>query len=206
LQLCSYAGVAFAEFNAEERSINATGDTLTKGTYQLGFTDIHYGITDDITLGLPALSLIAGRGALELRKKFTLPRNWRFTPALSSGPVPYPEIARKFGFEVDRPKPYFQLSQDLGLDWGESLQHSANLGLDVRAIDTVKKDGGTRKKFLGDLRFEYDFYHAGNLFYVGLQRQLPYVGFTWAWRRVHTGIVSSPLSYFIPLPYVYFRF
>ena len=206
MQLCTLANVAYAEFNTKERSINATGETLTKGTYQLGFTDVHYGITDDITLGVPALSLIAGRGAIELRKKFAIANNWRLTPALSSGPVPYSEMGRKFGFEVDRPKPYVQLSNDLGLNWGGSLQHSANVGLDVRAIDIVKKGGGTRKKFLGDLRFEYDFYHAGNLFYVGLQRQLPYMGFTWAWKRVHTGIISSPLSYFIPLPYLYFRF
>ena len=95
-----FSTVGHAEFNEKERSINGTGETLSKGTYQVGFSDIHYGMTDSITIGLPALSLFAGRGAVELRKKFALAPNWRLTPALSAGPVPYPEMARKFGFEV----------------------------------------------------------------------------------------------------------
>ncbi len=155
---------------------------------------------------MPALSLIAGRGAVELRKKYSLGHKWRLTPALSVGPVPYYEMARKFGFEVDRSKPYVQLSNDLGLNWGIDLQHSANVGVDLRMVEGASKNGGTKKRFLGDVRFEYDFYYASNLFYVGLQRQLPYVGLTWAWKRVHAGVISSPMSYFIPLPYLYFRF
>lgn len=204
--LSAFANIAHGEFNAKERSINGTGETLSKKSVQLGFMDAHYGITDDITVSVPALSLIAGRGAFELRKKFALGQNWRLTPALSSGPVPYYEMARKFGFEVDRPKPYVQLATDLGRSWGSGLQHSANVGLDLRMVEGMAKTGGTKKRYLGDVRFEYDYYYASNLFYLGLQRQLPYIGLTWGWKRVHLGVVSSPLSYFIPLPYLYFRF
>lgn len=206
LIIAIYPLTARAEFNESERSITGTGESLHKGKTQLGFSDLYYGITDYTTIGLPTLSVLAGRGAVELRQKFDLGHGWRLTPAFSLGPAPYPEAARRYGFESDNSAPYVQFSSDLGVDLGDARQHSLNLGLDLRVVQGVSDVGEKKRRVLGDLRPEYDFYTGGNLFYVGVQRQLPYVGYTWAWKNIHLGLVSSPFSYFIPLPYMYLRF
>lgn len=108
----------------------------------------------------------------------------------------------QYGFEVDNAVPYIQFSGDLGFDFGSSRQHSLNLGLDLRVVEGVTDAGEKRHRVLGDLRPEYDFYTGGNLFDVGVQRQLPFIGVTWAWKHVHFGLITSPFSYFIPLPYI----
>lgn len=197
---------AQAEFNPSERSINGTGESLSKGKTQLGFSDLYYGLSDYTTIGVPTLSVLAGRGVFEIRRKIEIGDRWRLTPALFLGPTPYPESLRKFGFESDNASPYVQFSSDLGVDLGASRQHSLNMGLDLRVVQGVSDQGEKKHRVLGDLRPEYDYYHGGNLFYVGAQRQLPYVGYTWAWKNIHLGLITSPYSYFIPLPYAYLRF
>lgn len=206
LVTCTVAPAAFGEFTEKNRSVNGTGETLPAKTVQLGLTELHYGWSDNLMLSLPPLFYFTGRGALEVRYKNTIAENWRWTSGFGTGPLPYPDFAEDLGFAADITTPFVQFSQDLGIDLGQTREHSLNAGLDIRLTRGVKDDGSRGHRLLADIRFEYDRYLGGNLYYAGVARQLPYVGVTWSWRVVHFGLVTSPMSYFIPLPYLYWRF
>jgi hypothetical protein len=205
--LIAFCGSARAEYGERNRSINGTGETLAARSFELNINTLNYGLTDDWMIAVPSLSIFTGRGAVEVRRKWMLDARWRVTPSLSAGPVPVPNYFQSAGFQFDAPPtPYSQFSVDLGADSGDVRQHSWNSGLDLRFTRGIDNRGERTTRVLGDLRFEYDYYTNGNLLYVGIGRKVPYLGYTWAWRRVYFGLVTSPLSYLIPLPYLFFRF
>jgi hypothetical protein len=97
-----------------------------------------------------------------------------------------------------------------GLDFGAEKQHSFTYGVRLRHGPIkeleLKQRPVMRKRTVLRPNFEYDFYHAGNVLYAGMQDYLLYVGYTWAWETWHLGLVTSPAARFVPFPYVYWRF
>lgn len=182
---------ADAEFSESVRSINGTGETLPKGQYELGSTGLSYGVRDDILIQAPATSLIFARGAIAAKYK-TRMYETRLTPFIELGN-----------------SAYIAAGTDIGRNFGPSLKHSVTitpkLYLQRRSLNV---NGQIVKKLVLSLELngEYDFYYGGNLAFAGLQASLPFLGYTWGFSSFYCGLVASPLSNFIPLPFAYWRF
>ena len=189
--LLAFAWNAYGAFDETNRSINGTGETLSKDTYELGSTGFAYGIDDDLMLQTPATSLLFARGSVGVKYRLKGERR-RITPGIELGT-----------------SAYMAGGADFGWDLGESAQHSLTftpkLYLERRAVIA---DGRSQRKWVVSLELngEYDFYHGGNLAFVGLVSSLPFVGYTWGFDSFYCGVVSSPRSYFLPFPFVYWRF
>lgn len=182
---------AYGAFDDEHRSINGTGETLAKGAYELGSTGLSYGIDDDLLLQMPATSLLFARGSLAAKYRVK-GEHRRITPGLEIGSTAYVAGGADFGW-------------DLGESYNHSVTLTPKLYLERRAMIY---EGRSQRRWVVSLELngEYDFYHAGNLVFVGLISSLPFVGYTWGFESFYCGLVSSPRSYFIPFPFVYWRF
>ena len=191
--LLSVATPLTAELSNSSRSIHGTGETLAAGTYELGIGSVAYGLTDDWLIAVPTLSLIVGYGRAEARHKFTL------TPALRVSPFTFVETFHRLG-----------AGSYVGFDFGSGSAHSITLGAavisDRRPVVDENGDARIERRMLPQWSLEYDWYNAGNLWYVGVDRYILYLGHTWAWSSVHTGLITSPRSGFLPLPYICWRF
>ena len=188
------SGSAAAEFGPTNRSINGTGETLAANKCEVGLRTLACGVTDNVLISAPMLSILTGDGEVEMRRRFGLFENMRITPAITAGtPI-------HFGGRLD-----------LGIDLGMDRQHSVTLTFETKwsaktAIPVEKYSPDKAYRFTGYLGGEYDFYFAGNVAYIGLVRQVPYLGYTWAWEHFHVGLITSNRSRFFPIPYFYWRF
>ncbi len=179
-------------FDAADRSVNGTGETLKAGAFEVGVGSVAYGVADDVLVRLPTLSLLVGSGRAEVRYRSSLSARWRLSPYVAL------ETPRHAG-----------AGADLGWDLGDRKQHSLTAGLGVRygpiAWPGQRKPKTWQDQALPRATFEYDYYHRGNVVYAGVFDALGYVGYTWAWDSFHAGLISSPASGFYPFPYVYWR-
>ena len=187
------ASNAVAQFSPSRRSINGTGETLAEGEFEVSPAAVSYGIEPDLMLRVPSLLMLVGYGRFEGRFRHDLGNQMRLSPYV------FLETPRHGG-----------LGSDVGWDWGEGQQHSVTVGGRWRygPLATVKEDGGPRRSSRGTWRpnAEYDRYVNGNVAFVGMSDYLVYAGFTWAWTSFHCGVVMSPASGLVPLPYIYWRF
>lgn len=185
---------AFSEFNATNRSVNGTGETLNAHQCEVGLRALSCGVSDDFMLTSPTLSILTGESELEARYRFQLPENVRITPALIAGsPV-------HFGARID-----------FGINLGADLEHSLTFTTETNwaakgDIPVPKYSPDRAYRFTSYLGGEYDYYNFGNVAYIGVSRRVPYVGYTWAWEHFHLGIITSNLSRYFPVPYFYWRF
>ena len=179
-------------FDAADRSINGTGETLKNGTYELGLGSLAYGVRDDWLVRLPTLSLLVGAARAEVRTRFKPAERWRVSPYV--------------GVETPR---YGVAGIDAGWDLGTERQHSLTAGAGLRygpiPWPLVKRPKYWQDETRPRASFEYDYYHRGNAFYAGVFDAIGYVGYTWAWPCFHIGMIASPRSSFIPFPYLFWR-
>lgn len=144
-------------------------------------------------LQTPATSLLFARGSIGAKYKLKDgSEHFRITPGLELGNTVYMAGAADFGW-------------DLGDAHNHSITISPKLYLQRRAMIA---EGRSQRKWVISLELngEYDFYQSGNLAFVGLISSSPYVGYTWGFDNFYCGVVSSPMSYFIPFPFAYWRF
>ncbi len=172
------SAAASAGFDANERSINGTGETLAQGRYEVGIGSVAYGVTNQTMVRVPTLSILVGAARLEARHKVELGASARATPYV--------------GAETPR---HGVAGVDFGLDLGTGREHSLTVGAGAK----IGPHGG------GDVSAEYDFYHRGNVVYAGVVGRVGYLGYTWAWESFHVGLITSPASGFLPFPYVAWR-
>jgi len=195
-----------AEFSKSNRSINGTGEVLGDGEIEIGFGSASYGYSDQIMFGIPTGHFLTGQGKFEAKYKLDLGASMRLTPAVAIGPAIFPDLAKSIGFEHMDVNPYVMASFDFGVNIGGQDEHSITVGLDLKSVKRRATGGEIKRKILGDVRFEYDFYHRGNVAYFGLFRQAPYVGYTWGFESTYIGLISSVSTSFYPFPYIYWRF
>lgn len=142
----------------------------------------------------PTLAILTGISEFEMRYRIGFPSSMRLSPALIAGtPV-------HFGGRIDG-----------GMDFGSSREHSVTLTAEsdwAAKTELPVEDYAPDKayRFTRYIGGEYDYYNRGNIAYAGVSRKVPYLGYTWAWTSVRLGLITSPLSRFIPLPYIYWRF
>ncbi len=182
---------AIASFSSSKRSINGTGETLNEGEFELGISSLHYGVDDSWLLTTPSLMTFVGYGRAELRRKFKW-NEQRISPYVAA-----------------RTPRIYSLGSDYGLDFGEDKSQSLTIGgrVDFRPRVHSATHGPRSKlhtQFLPNV--EYDYYLNGDLVYVGIAEYRAYLGYTWAFKNWHLGLITGPANNFIPLPYVYLRF
>lgn len=181
-----------AEFSQSQRSINGTSETLQANEWELGLSSTHVGLSDDWMLSAPSLASLVGYGRVEIRHRMKLEGSSQASPYV------FAETPRKYG-----------AGTNFGFGFGESRQHSLTLG--GRIQFTPRLHGtthGPRSRLHTQAlpNVEYDFYSRGNVTYVGIADYILYFGHTWAFDFWHIGLIASPRSGMIPLPYVYVRF
>ena len=183
---------AFAEFTESSPSINGTGETLPAGEFELGLMSTYYGLSDDLMLQAPSVATVLGYGRVELRKRYRLENRQRFTPYL------FAETPKKFGF-----------GSDYGWNFGQGHEHSLNVGARAQMTNRLEgtpKGPRTRLHTIAIPNVEYDYYWRGNASYIGIADYIPYFGHTWSFAFWNFGLIASPFTSMIPLPYVYVRF
>jgi len=187
------ASAALAEFTGQRRSINGTGETLSTGETEAGLTSVAYGITDDWQVRVPSLAMLVGYGRLEARHRWRLDDKGRFSPYAA----------------LETPR-HLVLGADYGWDLGAQQEHSVTVGarLQYGPMARPGADGQplyhSRPLVLPSC--EYDYYWRGNVAYGGIDDYRIYLGHTWAFSRLHVGLILSPAAGFLPLPYAYWRF
>ena len=183
---------AQAEFSKSQRSINGTSETLKANEWELGLSTTHVGLGDDWLLSAPSLASLVGYGRLELRHRI------KHNDSFQTSPYVFAETPRKYG-----------MGTNFGFAFGESQEHSLTVGGRVQFTSRVHgTTHGPRSsphtKLLPNV--EYDFYARGNVSYIGIADYMIYFGHTWAFDFWHIGLIASPRSGMIPLPYIYVRF
>lgn len=174
---------ARAELSAAHPSINGTGETLPDGESELGIGSAAYGVTSDWMVRIPTLSLLVGYGRAEARYRQTF-------DAFRVSPYLFAETPEHGG-----------AGADLGTNLGVADAHSITAGGRARY---GRSRGKVRTVFRPNA--EYDFYHDGNVAFVGMSDWLLYGGYTWGWSSFHLGLIMSPAGGLLPYPYVYWRF
>ena len=104
---------------------------------------------------------------------------------------------------------YLAAGSDIGWSFGSHREHNLTASPKLYFQRRTQNENGriVKKTVVSlELNGEYDFYHGENLAYAGLQASLPYIGYTWGFSSFYCGLVATHLSYFIPLPYAYWRF
>lgn len=223
-----HSHVALARFDASaQRSIEFTGETLPDGYFEMGLRKLMYGVTDNLmietNLGFDVLAGWSAGAAYRLN----LTRNLRLTPSLGyfrpkSNPRDWvAQGALSIGMNRGDHSQHSLAVNVAGRNqtWLEMETYDETTGEEL----TPFRSGRRNSLWLG---FDYSYYTpGGNLAYVGSDQLVPYFGFTWAWENLHAGFVlaeinswsikawipadlpfDSNFSYFLPLPYVYFRF
>lgn len=192
LLCCLFTSTAQADFSAQNRSINATGETLHEGEIELGLMGAYYGLSDEWMLEAPSLTTLLGYGRVELRRRFRLEGDQRVSPYL------FGETPKKYGF-----------GSDYGWDFGPDKAQSLTIGLRLQFTQRLAGTSAGPRSQLHTLalpNLEYDYYARGNVFYAGFADYIPYLGYTWSFSFWNIGLVASPYTSMIPLPYVYIRF
>ena len=184
-----------AEFNETSRSVHGTGEVLGEGDFELALTTADVGITDRWMLEVPSLPLFFDEGSVDLAYMAVLD-GLRITPRLDVERDAVFGAELTVGFDLDQTRHQTLAVQgSLPYAFG-SRRRGHGFGFHRGAPDKVPKIG-----------VEYDLYTADwNLLYFGLNDDVPYGGFTWAWKHVHLGFLCVLESNFFPLPYVYWRF
>ncbi len=181
-----------ADFSSDNRSINGTGETLNEGEFELGLMGAYYGLSDDWMMMLPSVNALLGYGRAELRRRFRLDDGQRVSPYI------FGETPKKYG-----------LGSDYGWDFGEGKAHSVTIGGRVQFTQRLRgTTAGPRSRLhtIALPNMEYDYYARGNVLYVGFADYIPYFGHTWSFSFWNIGLIASPYTSMIPLPYVYIRF
>lgn len=190
--IATFVPKALAEFTGENRSINGTGETLPDGDFELGMTSASYGLSQDLMLQAPSLATLFGFGRIELRRRFRLEGDQRLTSYV------FGETPKKFG-----------IGSDYGWNFGSDHSHSLTAGGRVQFTRRLEGTSSGRRSRLHTIaipNFEYDFYSNGNDSYLGIADYIPYVGHTWSFSFWNIGLIATPLTSMVPLPYVYVRF
>lgn len=186
------APFAFAEFTDRSPSINGTGETLPKGQYELGLMETDYGLTDDWLIRAPSAALLVGYGRVEVRRRFQFENDVRLSPYV------FAETPRKIG-----------IGADYGFGFGSGKEQSLTVGARAQFTPRMEqvKTGPRSRTHAGIIpNIEYDYYARGNDFYAGIADYIPYIGHTWSFKVWHVGLILSPYTSMIPLPYAYIRF
>lgn len=214
---------AFANFDQATRSINGTGEVLRSNEFEVGFANIHYGLTDRAMLStVQPLGWLFVQ-SMRVKYKFEPLPALRFSPSIAA--------TRMLGAGTS-----YATAIDIGADRGDRRQHSYNFSFQynyagMRESPVFDADdnyvGMEKKKSESNLMtFDYTYYtESGNAAYAGVYGVTPYIGFTWAFKHVHAGVFIYPIygwqaqQYFpdtvmfdkdelfwAPLPYIYWRF
>jgi hypothetical protein len=221
------ANVAFARFDETSRSVEFTGETLAAGDFELGLGKVHAGVTDSVMVTTVPVAAASGSWSAGAAWRIALPRGLRLTPAFeyfgevkdSGGAV----IRGGVGLGLNRGE---RKQHSFTVNVRGKRQPTFLFGtFDGETGEQLTPDRFVQRNSMW-LGFDYSYYTpGGNLAYVGSDQLVPYFGFTWAWDHIHAGLIvvevnswslkaylpaDLPLdlnfSYFLPLPYVYFRF
>jgi hypothetical protein len=184
-----------AEFSETSRSVHGTGEVLPEGDFELGLATADVGITDRWMLELPSVPLFFDEGSLDLMYVAAL-GGLRVTPRVDLERDAVFAAELYVGFDLDAAR-----RQTLALHAALPYAFAAR-----RSGRGIRLHRGPSDK-VPAIGVEYDAYTEGwNLVYFGLNDDVPYGGFTWAWKHVHAGFICMLESNYFPLPYVYWRF
>ncbi|MBC7531342.1 MAG: hypothetical protein H7318_07175 [Oligoflexus sp.] len=159
---------------------------------ELGLMGAYYGLSDDWMLQTPSLTTLLGYGRAELRRRFRLEGDQRVSPYI------FAETPKKYGF-----------GSDYGWDFGEDKAQSLTVGMRLQFTQRLAGTSAGPRSRLHTLalpNLEYDYYAGGNVFYAGFAEYIPYLGHTWSFGFWNIGLIASPYTSMIPMPYVYIFF
>jgi hypothetical protein len=188
------ASTVYAQFSSSRRSINGTGEVLPAKECELSLVHLACGVSETLTVTAPTAVILTGQSDIGLRQKFMLGDAWRVTPRIA------------FGTPIQ-----FGVGADLGWDIDPARQHSLTIGAEWRLrekTDQPIQDGLAKDQYTVALTpsGDYTYYWSGHALYAGATGAVPYLGATYSFGDFFLGLVTSPKSRFVPLPYAYVRF
>ena len=192
----------FSKFDKNNKSINSSANVLPKNSMEIGFWSLFYGITDNITITTPSLSILAKNTYTGMRYNYSINSNHKILPYLGisySNSKFYPKSGFMYGYDFNE-KIQLTLGCEIYRPQGEIDQDILEKENKIVRIESSK----STDQFC---YFNADYYlDSGNLFFIGKKDQT-YIGFTWAYKYTHIGIIiigkQIPDT---PLPFIYWRF